>query len=199
MGDTNNSEQENPLQKVVDKVKTINLVGNAHNLTPPQQQIDRSGDIMIVEVLKSEPRLAEIYLQIRGEIVDSKNKIIQVSQPIMNNQGAILLMNMLKNISRETEWATFGEEEIGPRVIWHYSEIVPRFTLDCQRYELNPADFHYLHTTVLSFIDSSFHKAKNGYYGNIIKRTYSEDLLGKAVKNEEAKTKQTFMQKMGII
>ena len=193
-----NEEVENPLQKKVDKIKTISLISNSH-LTPPQQQIDNGRDIMIIQALQSKPRLMEIVLQVRGQVMGSNGKPIQVRQPIMNDAGAAKLMFMLMNISSETEYATYAEEEIGPRVVIYLEQIFPRFTFWHNDYDLDPKNFDYVYTTLLSFIDSCFHKSKNGHFARILTKTYSEDLLGKAVKDSEVKAKQTFLQKMGVI
>jgi hypothetical protein len=198
MAEEQEQSQENPLQRVVDKVKTISLVNNAHNLTPPQRQDDRSTDIMVIEALQSKPRIKEIILQVKGEVLGSNGKPIRIRKPIMNDEGAAKFMFELINISSETEYATYGEEEIGPRVILYMDQIYPRFTLWHKDYDLDSRDFDYVYTTLLSFIDSCFHKAKNGHFARILTKTYSEDLLGKAVRDKEEKTKQTFLQKMGV-
>lgn len=191
-------QEENPLQRTVDKIKTVNLVNNAHNLTPPNKFDDRSSDIMIIQALQSKPRILEIILQVKGQIVNSSGKPIQIRTPIMNDEGAAKLMFILLNISSETEYATYGEEEIGPRIITYIEQIYPRFTFWADDYDLNPKDFDYIYTTLLSFIDSCFHKAKNGHYARILTKTYSEDLLGKAIKDKDEKNRQTFLQRLGI-
>jgi len=191
-------EQENPLQKVVDKVKTLSLMQNAHNLTPPMRQDDRSADIMIISALQSEPRILKIILQIKGQILDENNKPIQIRTPIMNEDGAAKMMFELLNISSETEYASYGEEEIPARIVLYMEQIYPRFTLWHKDYELDAKDFDYIYITLLSFIDSCFHKAKNGHFSRILTKTYSEDLLGRAIKDEEKKKKLNILQRMGI-
>jgi len=193
-----NQEEENPLQKVVDKVKTISLVNNAHNLTPPQRQDDRGNDIQIIQALQSKPRILEIILQVRGQCIGANGKPFQIRKPIMNDEGAAKFMFMLINIASETEYATYTEDEIPPRVVLYIEQIYPRFTLWHKDYDLDQRDFDYIYTTLLSFIDSCFHKAKNGHFSRILTKTYSEDLLGKAVKDNEQKQKQTILQRLGI-
>jgi len=191
-------EEQNRLQKVVDKVKTLSLVNNAHNLTPPNRQDDRANDIQIIQALQSKPRIAEIILQVRGQMMGANGKLIQLRSPIMNDEGAAKLMFVLLNISSETEYATYGEEEIPPRIILYIEQIFPRFTFWHKDYDLDPKNFDYIYTTLLSFIDSCFHKSKNGYFGRILTKTYSEDLLGRAIKDDEQKKKQTILQRLGV-
>lgn len=190
-------EEENPLQKTVDKIKTLNLVNNAHNLTPPQRQEDRSTDIMIIQALQSKPRILDVVLQVRGQIIGSNGKPVQVRRPIMNVDGAAKLMFELMNISAETEYATYSEEEIPGRITLYMEQIYPRFTLWQKDYDLESRDFDYIYTTLLSFIDTSFHKGKNGHFARILTKTYSEDLMGKAIK-EQDKEKVGFLQKLGL-
>jgi hypothetical protein len=190
-------EEESPLQKTVDKVKTLNLVNNSHNLTPPQKQDDRTSDIMIIEALQSKPRILDVILQVKGQIIGANGKPVSIRRPIMNSEGAAKLMFELMNISAETEYATYSEEEIPGRIILYMEQIYPRFTLWQKDYELESKDFDYLYTTLLSFIDSCFHKAKNGHFARILTKTYSEDLLGRAIKDQDKK-KVGILEKLGL-
>lgn len=198
MVDNDSQEQENPLQKTVDRVKTLNLVSNAHQLTPPSRNENTGNEIYIIKALESSPRLQQIFLQVKGQMLDSNNNIIQVRDPIMNDNGAYKLMFELVNISGETEFATYSEEEIAPRVVLYMEQIYPRFTFWRDDYNLNPRDDDYIYSTLLSFIDSCFHKAKNGHFSNILKKTYSEDLLGRAIKDKDPNTRKTILQRMGV-
>lgn len=198
MAEQPTQETENPLQKVVDKIKTVSLMNNAHNLTPPNRMEDRSSDIQIIQALQSKPRIMEIVLQVRGQMLGSNGKPIQVRSPIMNDEGACKLMFVLLNISSETEYATYSEEEIGPRIVLYMEQIFPRFTFWHKDYDLDPRNFDYVYTTLLSFIDSCFHKSKNGHFARILTKTYSEDLLGRAIKEDEKKQKQTILQRLGV-
>jgi hypothetical protein len=174
------------LQNKVDKLKLLNLTSNIHNLTPPQKsEDDPTRDIQLVKALSVIPRIAMIFLEIRGLEYDVKTKqYVQVTEPIMNVLGAYRFCKVLKNIAQETEWASFSEDEINSRIIHHFEENIPYFLFWAEDYELNPRDFNYVISTLQSFIDSCFHKAKSGKYINTLGRTYGEDILKKALDTE---------------
>ena len=180
------------LQNKVDKLKLLNLTSNIHNLTPPQKQDeDSSRDIQLVKALSVTPRIAEKFLEIRGLEYDPKQKIfIQVTEPIMNILGAYRFCKVLKNIAQEVEWASYSEEEINSRIIHFYEENIPYFTFWAEEYDLNPRDFNYIITTLQTFIDASFHKAKSGKYINTLGRTYGEDILKRALDTDTKQTKK---------
>jgi len=177
----NSSTQQ--MQEKVDKLKTLNLVSNFHNLTPPKNDnLDSSREISLVTALKVAPRIREIFLEIRGLELDEQGKeYLQVTRPIMNFEGAYRFVKILKNIAQETEWASFSEDEITRRIIHYFEVNYPNFTFYCDQYELNESDFNYIESTLQSFIDSSFHKAKSGKYINTLGRTYDEGVLKKAL------------------
>jgi len=171
------------LQNKVDKLKLLNLTSNIHNLTPPQQvNEDSSRDIALVNVLSVFPRIKSLFLEIRGLEYDPKDKVyIEVTRPIMNFAGAYKFVQILKHIAEETEWASYGEEEINKRIIHYYEENIPYFLFYAEEYELSPMDFNFVETVLKCFIDSPFHKSKSGKYINTLGRTYGEDVLKKAL------------------
>ena len=171
------------LQNKVDKLKLLNLTSNIHNLTPPQLRDDNpSRDIALVNVLSVHPRIISLFLETRGLEYDSKTKTyVQITKPIMNFAGAYKLVQVLKHIAQETEWPSFGEEEIHKRIIHYYEENLPYFLFYNEEYELEPINFNFVETVLKSFIDSSFHKSKHGKYINTLGRTYGEDVLKRAL------------------
>ena len=182
------------LQNKVDKLKLLNLTSNIHNLTPTQQKPDDSSrDIALVNVLSVYPRIVSLFLEIRGLEYDQKTKsFVQVTEPIMNFAGAYKLVQILKHIAQETEWASYGEEEINQRIIHYYEENLPYFTFYAEDYDLKPIDFNFVETVLKSFIDTSFHKSKSGKYINTLGRTYGEDVLKRALDtNTEQKSKKS--------
>lgn len=170
------------LQNKVDKLKLLSLTSGIHNLTPPPKQDDGTRDIALVKALSVFPRLVVIFLEIRGLEYDQKTKqYVQVTKQIMNATGAYRFCKVLKNIAQETEWASYSEDEINLRII-HYFEInFPYFTFRCEEFDLDPMDINYIETTLQSFIDSCFHKAKSGKFINTLARTYGEDILKRAL------------------
>lgn len=179
------------LQNKVDKLKTLNMI--THNLTPPQiQQEDPSRDIALVNALSSYPRIQRKILEIRGMEWDiKKKKLIQITEPRMNHDGAKLVADILTTIAEETEWASYSEDEINSRIIHHYEETIPYLTFYAEDYELDPKYFGYIMNMLKVFIDSSFHKAKQGKYINTLGRTYDEGTIRKMMEGEpQRKTKQ---------
>ena len=179
------------LQNKVDKLKLLNLTSNIHNLTPPQhREDDASRDIALVNVLSVHPRIVSLFLETRGLEYDPKIKsYVQVTKPIMNFAGAYKLVQVLKHIAQETEWASFGEEEINKRIIHYYEENIPYFLFYAEEYELEPINFNFVETVLKSFIDSSFHKSKSGKYINTLGRTYDEGVMKRALDTNSGDTR----------
>lgn len=175
--------QGSDLQEKVDKVKAIGLLNNIHNLSPPiAKSNDAENSIAVINSLKVTPRLIEVFLEIMGLMyIEEQKKYIQVSKPIMNLNGAFRFIKIVKHISEEIEWSNFKEDEIDARILKYFETIYPSFTFYHEDYDLDPADFAYIESTLMTFIDSSFHKSKSAKYLNVVGKTYSEDFLAKAV------------------
>jgi hypothetical protein len=173
----------------VDKAKAISLLQNLHNLTPPStKEEDPSKQVAIIEALKVTPRLLYLFLEIRGIMWDdNKKESVQIVRPIMNLDGAYRFVKVLQHIAEETEWSNFHEDELNARILRHFENNYAYFTFWHEDYDLAPSDFNYINTTLMAFIDSSFHKAKGGKFVNLPGRVYSEDFLGKALREEQKK------------
>lgn len=196
-------EEINPTQEMqnkVDKLKLLNLTSNIHNLTPPQNNEDNSNrEISLVSALSVSPRIMDIFFEIRGLQYDNKTKTyVQVTRPIMNFEGAYRFVKILKNIAQETEWASYSEEEINPRIIHYFEVNYPHFTFYATLYDLQESDLNYVETTLQSFIDSCFHKSKSGKYINTLGRTYDEGVLKKALESgqQNMRREEGFLSKM---
>lgn len=174
------------LQNKVDRLKLLNLTSNIHSLIPPKtQQDDAQRDIALVAALSVSPRIAELFLEIRGLEWDAKHKnCIQVSRSIMNVDGAYRFCKLVKRLAQEIEWASYSEDELTSRIIHYYEINIPYFFFWAEEYELDPGDFNYIESVLQNFIDTSFHKAKSGKYINTLGRTYGEDILKKALDTE---------------
>lgn len=177
------------LQKTVDKAKTLSLLSNLHNLSPPvSQQEDYAGKVAFIEALKVSPRLQNLFLELQGMIFDpAEKKLVRISRPIMNVDGAFRFVKICQHIAEEVEWSNFHEDEINRRIYEYYRTNYPYFTFWHEEYDLDPKDFSYVSTTLMAFIDASFHKAKSGKYINATARVYSEDLLGKTLPTQDDK------------
>jgi len=190
--------EQDKLQEKVDRAKAIALMASVHNLTPPiQRSTESDNQVAIIDSLKVTPRLIGIFMEIRGLMfVAEKKAYIQVAKPIMNINGAFRFVKILQHIAEEIEWSNFKEEEIDGRIITYFKENFPNFTLWHEDYELDPADFNYISTTMMVFIDSSFHKSKSAKYINAVAKIYSEDFLSKAVGNDQKEQRDSILSKL---
>lgn len=196
----NTLDETQRLQNTVDKAKTLSLVSNVHNLTPPKKSaVDDSNQIAIIKALDSYPRIQEIYLEAQGLMWDTKKKeSVKISEPYMNEQGANKLVAELKKIIL-ADWSNFPEEMIPKMLDSFYREIYPKFTIWHEYYELEPKDFEYVSVTIKMFLLSSFYKAKGGKLLNVLGKTYSEDLLGRVMnvnKDQQNMKREGFLDKL---
>lgn len=171
------------LQNKADKLKALGMLSQTHNLTPPDSgQEDPSRDIALVNALSSHPRIQRKILEIRGmEWGAKQKKLIQITEPRMNHDGAKLVADILTTIAEETEWSSYSEEEINSRIIHHFEENIAYILFYAEDYELHPKYFGYIINMLKVFIDASFHKAKSGKYINTLGRTYDEGTIRKAL------------------
>lgn|SRR3990167_6831960 len=186
------------LQAKVDKVKAISFLNNAHNLTPPNQsKQDDKNEIAIINALKVDNRLKTLFLEARGQIFDEDTKEIrQISKPYMNVDGAWRLVQVCKKIAEEAEWSNFEADNIPAYVEHFYRENLPYFTFWHEDYGLEKKDFNFVMTTLKMFILASFYKGKNAKYLNTLRGVYSEDFLGKALKTDDNKKRESFLEKL---
>lgn len=188
-------EQAQKLQSKVDKIKTLSVINNAHNLgtglTPPPKRNDEDDNqIAIVKALDQYPRIQAIFLEARGLMYDEKQrKIVQISRPFMNVHGAWKLVSELLKISL-ADWSNFEEDRIPNYLVHFFSEIYPYFTFWHEDYDLDPKDFDYVKTTLQMFLLVCFYKAKGGKQLNVLGKTYSEDFLGRVMKDEGQQRKR---------
>ena len=176
------------LQNKVDKAKTLSLISNIHNLTPPKpKEASDENQVAIIKALDSYPRIQEIYLEAQGLMWDPKTKqAIQISEPYMNKNGANFLQSVLKKILLG-DWSNFPEEMIPKMLILFMNDILPSFTIWHDYYGLEPRNFSYVKTTLGMVMLSSFYRGKSGKLLNVLGRTYSEDLLGRVMSIDRGK------------
>lgn len=183
-------DETQDMQNKVDRLKLMNLTNNIHSLLPPSNKNNsQENNVAFVEALNVTPRLKRLFLEIRGlEWDEHKKEYIQVTRAIMNFEGAYRFVKICQHIAEETEWSSFAEEEIPKRIIHYYEENIPYFLFWNDEYELAERDFNYIMTTLKSFIDSSFHKAKAGKFINSLSRIYDEGTIRKALETPESRS-----------
>lgn len=203
MNPENQYEDRTPtqiMQDKADKLKLLNLAKNIHNLTPPlRQEEDGSKDIALIKSLSAHPRIQAKIMEIRGLEYDFGQKVfVQVVEPRMNYKGAKVVADILRSIAEETEWSSYSEEEINPRIIHYYEEVLPYITFFAEEYELKTMYIGYISSMIKVFIDSSFHKAKSGKYINTLGRTYDEGILKRALETDPKtnKKEEGFLSRM---
>ena len=191
-------DETQQMQNKVDKLKLLNLTNNIHSLTPPQKKDENDlNNVALVAALRVDPMLAEAVLNLQGRAVDTKLDFVQVTEPIMNVAGIWAFINCVcSTLAKNTQWGTYSEDEIPQRLTHYYEENLPTFIFNKKLFGLKSIHFNVIATYLKVFIDSSFHKAKQGKFINTLGRTYSEDLLNKALSNAEQKqTKQGLMER----
>lgn len=192
-------QEKDILQEKVDKAKAIGLLNNIHNLSPPIMRGNENDNaVAVIDSLKVTPRLIGIFMELRGLLyLPEKKAYIQVAKPIMNINGAFRFVKIIQHIAEEIEWSNFKEDEIDARILKYFQANFPSFTFWHEDYDLNPADFSYVESTLMTFIDSAFHKAKSAKYVNTIAKTYSEDFLARAVGDAQQNAKkESFLSKL---
>lgn len=99
----------------------------------------------------------------------------------MNQRGIGNFISDISSISQTIEFSSFKENEI-PKLVSHlFKTNYPFYTIYYEDYELDRKDFNLIATILFTFILSSFKKAQGSGHRNVIRGTYSEDLMGKFV------------------
>lgn len=174
--------EEDQSDKRTKALKELSLVRNIHNLNPNIQTNSDSEGINIVNALKSNPLLQETLLQLEGFFFDpSIRKYVKYRSPVMNELGRGNFIQDISTIAQNIEFSSFKEGEI-PKLVSHLFKMnYPFYTIYSEEYELDRKDFNLVATILFTFILASFKKAQGSGHRNVIRGTYSEDLLGKYV------------------
>lgn len=188
-----NNINTNPLMDKVDKMRAVSFIQNAHNLTPPSRMSDSQGnEVAIVEALKAERYIVKIILELKGYFYDPLKKgYVQYRRPVMNELGIGNFIQCIENIMETIEFSYFKEENIPAYATHLYESNYPYYTVYCSDYDLSREDFNLISTILLNAIVTSLNKAKGGGHRNVVRGTYSEDLLGKVVSNNEQMQRQS--------
>lgn len=167
-------------EEKIENLKAMQFMGNIHKLTPKVASNDGREDVAIIEALKSTELVTEMILELKGLAYDfQEKKFVRFRSPVMNDSGIGNFKTVISSISRNVEFSNFKEDEI-PQIARYFFRInYPYFTIYHEDYELEKKDFNLVATMLFSFIIASLHKAKGGGHRNVVRGTYSEDLLGK--------------------
>lgn len=174
---------EDERDKRTKALKELTLVNNLHNLHPSVLgSKDENEGVAIVNALKSDKHLLKVAMQLEGKFFNQTTRQWdEFRGPVMNKRGIGNFLSVLTTISETIEFGNFSEKEIPKQVTHLFKMNYPYFTIYFQDYELDRKDFNLIATLLFSFILSSFKKAQGAGHRNVVRGTYSEDLLGKYV------------------
>lgn len=175
-----------PSPDIVDQrtksLKELSLVRNIHNLNPNLNDNNQQDGVAIVNAIKSSPIIQEAAMELEGYYYDPiTRKVIKTRDAVMNKQGIANFITTISNISKNFEFSSLKEKEI-PKLVKHLFRLnYPYYTIYHQDYKLDRKDFNLIANLLVSFILASTKKAQGSGHRNVIRGTYSEDLLGKYV------------------
>lgn len=189
MGD-NDEIPTSPSQKKFENVKNLSMFQNLHNLTPPLASEEERGSVTIVNALKGEQHIIKSIMQLKGYMLNPLNGNWEVYRnPVMNELGIGNFIAVTSNIAETIEYSSIHEDDI-PKFVIHFFKInYPYFTIYYEEYGLSKSDFNLVSSVLFAFILSAFSKAKGGKFVNVVGRTFSEDVLGKLVSNQNNEKK----------
>ena len=180
-------EEEEELQKRINKLKTLSLTDNVHRLNPPSQAISNEG-IAIVEALKVDQLIMKLQIELQGMMYDYLSKEwVNYRTPIMNQLGIGNLILTIQTIAESIEFSYFDKDEIPKYAKFLFRLNYPYFTIYYKEYELDRKDFNLIGSILFTYIISALMKAKGAGHRNVVRGTYSEDLLGRLTKDSQQK------------
>lgn len=186
------------IEQRANNLKTVALANSIHNLTPPARAGESDQrDVAIVSALRVKNYIDETILQLKGFMYDPlKEDWVEYRNPIMNAAGIGNFIQALTNIGSTIEYSNFREEEIPKFVVFLFDSNYPYFTIYYQDYNLDKRDFNIIKTLLFNFILTSLFKAKGAGHRNVVRGTYSEDLLGRVI-NTDRKSEGGILSAIG--
>lgn len=176
------SLKEDKTDKQVKELKKLSLVNNIHNLSPNLNQNKEEDSVAIVNALKSDGIIKEAVLQLEGKYYSpTERTYVRYRKAVMNHLGIGNFISIISSIARNVEFSSFKEKEIAKIAFYLYKQNYPYFTIYHEDYELNRQDFNLISTLLFTFIIASLKKAQGSGHRNVVRGTYSEDLLGRYV------------------
>lgn len=186
-------EQINPVQQKTDKLKTLSLLNNIHNIAPPIRDNSDNVSVNIVKALQGEQFVLKTIMQLKGMMFEPlKKEWIPYRSPVMNEEGIGNFIYTISNIAETIEYSYIEKDDVGRFAAYLFRINYPYFTVYFNEYDLNKRDFNLIATLLFNFIISSLSKAKGGGHRNVVRGTYSEDVLGQALRTDEIKKRGLF-------
>lgn len=182
--------EEDSVDKRTKRLKELSLVNNLHKITPQIQKDSEKEDVAIIKALRSSGLVESLILKLEGLRYDhTERKYVSYRRPVMNKLGIGNFVSVISTIAESVEFSNFKEKEIPKLALSLFKTNYPYFTVYYEDYQLDRKDFNLIATVLLSFILSSLNKAKGAGHRNVVRGTYSEDLLGRYVAEQEKREK----------
>lgn len=174
-----------------EQIKGVAILKNLPSALPPQQTSDNN-DVAIYKSLRADNDIQRKIMRLKGFIFNG-SKWVQFRNPVMNEQGISNFIHVLYSIE-DMEFSHLDDNErvINSYVNYLYQENYPYFTVYHEDYELDRKDFNLISTELLVFILSTFRKARGAGHRNVVRGTYSEDVLGKALSYQKEQQRGLF-------
>lgn len=178
--------EDDEIKKNVEKLKTLSLADNIHKLTPQTRAEEPNQAIAIVEALKVDKLIMKLQIELQGKMYDHlQKKWINYRTPIMNSLGIGNLIMTVQSIAETIEFAYFDKDDIPKYAKFLFRMNYPYFTVYHLEYDLDRKDFNLIGSILFSYIISALMKSKGAGHRNVVRGTYSEDLLGRLTKNNQ--------------
>jgi len=175
-------EETNLAKKVIER-----------NLVAPQvdTQEEYYNQVSIIKGLSVENDLIKIELRLRGYSYSFfKKQWIKVRRPVMNDYGLGNIMATLQALGDNANFSNYTEKMIPNLVMLFVNTNYPTFKVYAEEFDLDPKDFNIVFTVLYSFSLSVYLNAKNAGHRNTVRGVLSEDVLNRALGNQEKPKKK---------
>lgn len=185
------AQEQDPIAKKSEQLKGMSLLRNIHKITPQLQADADKDNVAIIKALKSDSLVTETILQLEGKMFDPLSReYVEFRNAVMNKKGIGNFIMVIGSIAKTIEFSSFREKEIPKIAKYLFKMNYPYFTIYYSEYDLDRSDFNLIANLLFTFIISSLNKAKGSGHRNVVRGTYSEDLLGRYVGKEEDEKKK---------
>ncbi|MFO7916224.1 MAG: hypothetical protein R6U43_11125 [Candidatus Krumholzibacteriales bacterium] len=152
---------------------------------PPREDINKEEELGIIRGLDVNKDINEIILELQGQIFftdpqTNKQRLVLKTEPIMNSIGIQNFITSLKSISKKVvTFSNYSADEVNPRIKAFVYRNYTHFLAHSDEFELQEKHYNLIMNYLFAFADGAYHKAKGAGDRNVIRATYSEDLLMK--------------------
>ena len=177
--------QETKKDKILTKaeqLKGMSLLRNIHKITPQMLQDQDKDQVAIIKALGSSKIVEAQFLKLKGYYYNPLTREYEsYRNPVMNERGLGNFISIISDINENIEFSSLDKKEIPKIANLLFRSNYPYFTIYHEDYELDKSDFNLIATALLTSILGALNKAKGAGHRNVVRGTYSEDLLGRYV------------------